>query len=340
MNQLVDHMLTASAKPIIVLSGLGGIGKTALAYEVVRRVMQADVFSQFAWESLKSEEFIGVERRQRSAQALDMPSLLTRIARQLGLVLPPDMPLDAFQASLRSYLRQGAYLIVVDNLESLDAVRKVVYMLYELISPSASPYPSKILVTSRERLVDETYVYDRFIEGLSAEATHEFLMVEATSRGAESFIQMSQSLRQRVFDVTGGMPLALKLLVSQYVLGIALDEAIVRLEQAVDEEELYRFIYFALWEKLSIEGQLVVGAAASFGFSVSRDMLIDTSELDPHIFANAIRELVRMSLIEVHLYPEMRLQRYSIHALTRWFVNAPLVELWNQQKGEPDATDG
>jgi hypothetical protein len=26
-------------------------------------------------------------------------------------------------------------------------------------------------------------------------------------------------------------------------------------------------------------------------------------------------------------------KRYDIHAMTRWFVNAPLTELWNQQKG-------
>lgn len=153
-------------------------------------------------------------------------------------------------------------------------------------------------------------------------------------------MKMSPILQERVFGVTGGMPLALKLLVSQYMLGIALDEAIERLEQAVDEQELYRFIYFALWEKMSIDSQLVIGAAASYGFSVSRDMLIDTCELDAQTFAGAIRELVRMSLIEVNLYPEMRLQRYSIHALTRWFVNAPLVELWHQQKGQSDATDG
>lgn len=340
LKTLMAALRDPSGKRVIVVSGLGGIGKTALVYEVVRRIMRDDVFDQLAWESLKSEEFIGVERRQRGAQSLEMPAILGRIARQLGLTIPPDTPVETLRAILKSHLREGRKLIVVDNLESLDAVRVVAEDLYRLVDPTASSQPCRVLITSRERLVEEPYAVDHFLTGLSEDATYDLLKIEAITRELPATRQLSDTQKKRIYTVTGGMPLAIKLLVSQQALGIAIDEALQRLEEAVDEEELYRFIYFDLWDKLNVDAQLVVSAAASFGHATNRDLLLSTSQLQTAKFNTAIRELVRMALIEIALYPEMHLQRYNIHPMTRWFVNAPLTELWFKQKGESDTTGG
>lgn len=52
----VSQALQATAgKPVVVVSGLGGIGKTAVAYEVVKHVMQPGRFEKLAWETAKSE---------------------------------------------------------------------------------------------------------------------------------------------------------------------------------------------------------------------------------------------------------------------------------------------
>ena len=49
------------------------------------------------------------------------------------------------------------------------------------------------------------------------------------------------------------MPLALKLIVSQSLLGIALDEELARLEGVMDEHEIYRFIYYKTFNKETAE---------------------------------------------------------------------------------------
>lgn len=327
---LTDVLQTLAGKQVVVVSGLGGIGKTALAYEVVKRVMQSGGFERLAWETVKSEEFTGIDIRVRSQQTISFPSVLASYyARQLGLESLSTQPSDVLYNRLRDTLRSGRHLIVLDNLETLEAAQNVARQLYEMVSPGES----RVLITSRERLVDEYFVYDYFVRGLSEPASLELIHDEAQSRGADMLLQADATLLKRIFTTTGGMPLALKLIVSQVLLGIALDEELARLEGVMDEQEIYRFIYFAIWQKLSKPAQKLLIGAATFPTVALRSMLQPVSELEDSAFNQAVPELVRMSIMEVTHHPLAAQKCYDIHAMTRWFVNAPLTELWNQQKG-------
>lgn len=334
VQTMITHLTNPTARPVIVVSGLGGIGKTALAYEVISRVV--DRFEGLAWESARSEEFAGVAIRVRQHQRVNLHSLLVSVAQQLGFPALAALAPDVLQRRLREIVRSGSYLIVLDNLETLDAAREVARALYELVSPPAGARPSRVVITSRERLVDEDYVYDQFVRGLSEPDALALLELEARNRGVAGLV-VDDSLGHHIYTVTGGMPLALKLLVSQFLLGIALDQELDRLEQATGEEELYRFIYFSLWEKLSLNAQKVLVGAAAFGTSAQRAMLARVSQVAEAEFDLAIADLVRASLIEVITRPDLNQPRYDIHAMTRWFVNAPLTELWNQQRRQSQA---
>jgi hypothetical protein len=127
------------------------------------------------------------------------------------------------------------------------------------------------------------------------------------------------------------MPLAIKLIVSQFLLGIALDEELERLAQTENEAELYHFIYFALWDKLSLSAQQVLVSMGFFGAPALRAMVLEVSEVAETDFTPAVTELVRSSLMEVMPHLEAMQQRYTIHAMTRWFINGPLTDLWRRQ---------
>jgi hypothetical protein len=228
-------------------------------------------------------------------------------------------------------LRQGSYLIVLDNLESFAAAQEIAHQLHALVSSPANPHPSKILITSRERLLHDPLVYDYFIQGLSEPATIDLLQAEAKSRGADLLAQTHQ-YDQRIYKTTGGMPLAIILIVTQFLLGISLDQELDRLEQTTNEEDLYRFIYFSIWEKLNIPAKKVLVGAATFGTSAQRDHLIRVSKTQSPDFEKAVADLIHFSLMEVFHYPSLNQQRYDIHPLTRWFVNGPLTDLWEQQR--------
>ncbi len=336
---LAAHLGDPVARPVVVVSGLGGIGKTALAYEVASRVMAAGHFERLAWTGARSEEFVGVAIRARGEQPINLHSILIDLAQQLGFSGLASLAPEMLQRRLRGAVRQGDCLIVLDNLETLAAARDVARALHALVSPAAGSPPSKVLITSRERLVDEPFVFDQFVRGLSEPDAVALVELEARNRGAGAVLGDDAALGRRIHAVTGGMPLALKLIVSQYLLGIGLGAELARLESATDEEQLYRFIYFSLWEKLSREAQKVLVGAATFGTSAQRGMLMRVSQVEESAFDPAIADLVRASLIEVIPGPGAGQPRYATHAMTRWFVNAPLAEVWHQQKGEVRSRD-
>jgi hypothetical protein len=329
LEAVIQALQATLGKPVVVVSGLGGIGKTAVAYEVIKRAMQSGRFEKLAWETAKSEEFTGVGIRQRREQTISFPNVLASYARQLGFESLTTQPPEVLRLRLRDALRTGSYLIVLDNLETLEAAQNVARQLYEMVSPGKS----RVLITSRERLVDEPFVYDYFVRGLSEPASLELIRDEAEAREAATLLQADDALLKRIYTTTGGMPLALKLIVSQSLLGIALDEELTRLEGVMDEQEIYRFIYFAIWQKLSRPAQKLLIGAATFATTALRPMLQPVSELDDAAFNQAVPELVRASLMEVSHHSHAAQKRYDIHAMSRWFVNTPLMELWNRQKG-------
>ena len=330
VEDIAGRLLDRRGGQVTVLSGLGGIGKTAIAYEVAEQVMQQGCFESLAWETARSEEFVGVSVRPYREQLLDWPSILISITRQLGedrlLAFPPDQ----LQLRLRDVLRQSGALLVLDNLESLDAVRDVARSLHEMVSPSGSDCASKVLITSRKRLVDQPYVHDRFIPGLSPKSTIQLLQSEARQRGAKALLDIPADLAEQLYTVTGGMPLAIKLIVSQHLLGVALDAELARLEIVDGENELYRFIYSDLWKNLDQPSQLVLVALAGFASSAQEGMIRRIGQLDEADFSDAVARLIHLSLIHVNHHPVAEQQRYDMHAMTRWFVNAVLPEAWDR----------
>lgn len=330
VHELSARLLDPRAPRLLVISGLGGIGKTALAHEVIRSVMQQNRFELVLWQSVKSEEFISASISRRQA-VTNLTEALLGYARQLGMD-EKFIRADRVQDALKDSWQSGHYLIVLDNLETLESAEMVVRELRDMLGDS--PH-SRILLTSRKRLAGESYLYDQPVRRLDEPDATAFLLDEAQQRGAESLADAGKALFHRVYEVTEGMPLAIKLIVTQYLLGIALDEELERLMGAINEEQLYRFIYFDIWHKLPLAAQKLLVGAASVPSSMQRASLMPASQLSLEHFQQAVPELVRASLMDVRSHPVAERQRYEIHAITRWFINIVLQGLWEAGRPSP-----
>jgi len=262
---------------------------------------------------------------------LTFAALQNLIVTQLGLDHLRGLAPDQLERELRRTLRKSAYLIVVDNLETVDTSHELARNLHGLLGPAQRGIATRALLTSRERLLDVPYVFDYCLSGLDADASEAFIRSEAAERGAEALQQAPQALLHRIYDTTRGMPLAMKLIVSQFLAGIPVDTEIERLRNTT-EEDLYRFLYLELWHKLNLSAQHVLVAAGTFSSAASRSMLQTVSRTSDAEFETAITSLVRMSLIDASAHLEAIHRRYDLHPLTRWFVNGPLRSQWERER--------
>jgi len=304
---------------------LGGIGKTALAYEALHRVVQTDRYHGLVWAVAKQEEFIGVESFTRVGAPIDTQAILAAFAEGAGIGHLQDQPTPQLQAALKLIFQEQRFLIYLDNLETVPQSRAFAVLLHDLIAGSGS----RVLLTSRESLADFAFVREYRIEGLPEAAALQLLREEASERGAETLLKATPDLLHQLYATTEGMPLAIKLIVSQYLLGIALDDELLRLRATAPEQEFFRFIYATLWNKLTPDARHFLIGLAAFPTWTLRAILQPVIAQEDVAFVEAVAELSRMSLLNVQHHPQLAHQLYDLHSMTRWFVNGPLAAAWS-----------
>jgi hypothetical protein len=123
---------------------------------------------------------------------------------------------------------------------------------------------------------------------------------------------------QRIYQVVGGHPLALKLVVGQLA-SLPLSQVLSRLQQAQGKsiEELYTFIYWQVWHLLELTAQqvLLVMPLVEEG---TMEQLLALSQLEPDDLNRALEQLITLSLVQVG--GELDDRRYSLHRLTETFL--------------------
>ncbi len=131
LDQLVDYLDSASRNSPYVLSGISGVGKTALAL-------------QAAWKAAASFPdgcfFLEIEEEESN----HTPDILDSLLRMLGVPKGqiPTRP-DALANLWRNQLRGRRLLLILDNVRTVAG-----------IAPLLSSEPGcKIIITSRRRLI-------------------------------------------------------------------------------------------------------------------------------------------------------------------------------------------
>lgn len=320
LEHLLEALQDRQGAPIVVIDGLGGLGKTALAAELARRVVYHHDFQGVIGESAKLEGFTGDAIVSIRAATLDFDLLLNALARQLGHWEIPALKTEEKRTALARLLHQHPYLVLVDNLETAENAHALVAQLRTLLGIS------RALLTSREQ-VRHDYVQRLALRGLEQADSLLFLEADMKQRGMQQPLRKEQLIE--IHAVTGGAPLAMKLVVSQASF-LNLDVVLKQL-RTTESERLYTFIFRRSWDHL-------LPAAQRMLYYISKTAVapVDWEELSSVGIAEteaalvqAIKQLVDYSLVEVSASaagPE-----YSVHQLTRQFVQGDLPNLWQER---------
>ncbi len=291
----------ASRSYLVAIEGIGGIGKTALALEVAHE----------CWENRLFEAVIWTTARERP---IDLTNVLDTIARTLDYPYIAQMPPgEEKEREAAKRLRAQTCLLIVDNFETI-ADEGVSRFLANL------PEPSKALITSRHFTLGEARTIP--LKGMEPDEALALICNEGQRLGLESVEQAEDRILLRLYEATGGVPLAIRWAVGQIAQrGQSLDSVLESLRQAGDD--VFGFMFNRSWDMMSQEARRILVVMPVFASSASKGAIEAASGISGWDFDEGLAQLVEMRLIEVGGGLEEE-PRYEVHPLTRAFGSAEL----------------
>lgn len=312
----------------VVIDGIGGIGKTALAIEVAYICHERNLFDVFLFTTAKRSQLEPSGEQIVPGATLTLDGMVNNLSSMLGQPTVTQLTGAEQSPSLLNVLQNFSgpgrrVLLILDNLETFipNEQSQVATFLRHL------PQHCKAVVTSRRRVVDGA-VWLR-LEKLEWEVARQ-LIEEEMRRAPNLNVALTQAGVQRwkeLYNETGGSPLAL-----QWMLGLmrmrnlSLDRAleVLRSKDAADSP-LHQFIYREARQAMSADDWWVLGALSFFDKPSAFDPLIRTTNLTPLALESILERLHAFSLVNV-LGPG---GPYSLHPLTRSLAR-------DEMRGQPE----
>jgi len=320
---LVARLRDEAAPPVLVLEGMGGLGKTTIATLVARHFVDDDTFARVLWASAQQAQFDHWAGRQYALRprAIDPVDILRQLAQELAIATPGDP--DTLQAEVVARCKGRRSLIVLDNLETVADMAALGLLLGALAGSS------RVLITTRDRApqalpadLPRQYVS---LNELDAPTSVQLLRSAATVTGAKALTDAGDDELLRIYQVTGGNPLALWLVAGQATnipWRTFVDDLIAHCPRASTGYELYDFLYRRSWDQLHDDAKIVLFAMHRCEGGAPYDLLHALSGLAHDAFVAAVDELRRRMLL---LFDGTL---YTIHRLTYTFVRVVVAGWW------------
>lgn len=298
----VKEELTRPNKRLIALSGEGGVGKTTIAAEVARSLM--DKFSgRIVWAS--------AEKRAD----FTLSTILDEIAIQLGDPSPMTLAIEQKENVVCELIAEAPALIVLDNFETVSPAEQsaCVSFLRERV-------PCSSLITSRQQIPSTPNIR---VDGMTPEEAEEFL--------GKLIFQMqdplifSDSVRQQIIETAEARPYVMEWVVAQIDQRAEVPYTVLK-ELSRGEGDAAERIFDHLFNlvQLGDDGRAALLALSLFVPSASREALSVVAGFgdNEHRLNDAITKL--RALLLVKGVDENR--RLTVEGLTRSLAKSRLAK--------------
>ena len=315
IDRLLDELWRPNGPALVLIEGIGGIGKTTLADAVLRRLVRERPNGEIGWVSARHQRIdLAGALWSTERPALTPEALLDALARQVLPGAPPFASSDKALAALRVHLAKRPAVIVVDNLETVADVAGLLPALRQLANPT------RFLLTSRQSLYAEPDLYHYRVPELAEPDALRLVRQEAERRNLPDLATASDAELHPIVATVGGNPLALRLVVGQthvHPLRVVLEDLTAARGPTV--ENLYSYLYRRAWDSLDeLSRRALLAMPLATGRGADLDYLAEISELDAGDLRAALTRLVDLNLVDSR--GDLNERRYAIHALTRSFL--------------------
>jgi hypothetical protein len=317
VDSVVECLLHALHNPdhhfILNIKGIGGIGKTALADYTVRRYLtDDDTLQDLLWISAKQEHLTpsGIASIGNGAVQIRLEHIFDELGYKVGLPEVLRLPLEQKVEKLASLLRTAPHLIVIDNLETVADFQRLTPWLTSLAGPT------KFLLTSRATVPSLTRVTSVELNELDEVASVALIEHIAMVK------RVTDCDPQRIYELVGGNPLAIILLVSQ-MQALPPAEVCNGVEKG-STEDLYRYIYWRSWRTLTLSAQGLLFAIQRAGDIANWEWLQQMSEAPAATVQEALGRLIDLSLVQPQRGSDGQ-RAFAIHRLTSTFLRTEVL---------------
>jgi tetratricopeptide (TPR) repeat protein len=299
-----------SQHALVTIDGIGGIGKSALALEVAHRYLRnyerippEERFEAIIWTSAKQSVLTaeGIQLRGQALRTLD--DVYTTIAVTLQREDISRARSEEQAEVVRNTLTRQRTLLIVDNLETVDD-EAVLSFLREL------PAPTKAIVTTRHRI---DVAYPVRLVGMQREDAQRLIAQECAKKG----VTLREDEAYRLYNRTGGVPLAMVWSIAQMGFGYGVEAVLTRLGQPTGD--IAKFCFARAME--GIQGKpahKLLMALSIFATDASREALGYVTNLPELDRDEGLVELEGLSLVNKHK------SRFVFLPLTKMFASAEL----------------
>jgi tetratricopeptide (TPR) repeat protein len=298
----------------VLIDGLGGIGKTALAI----RAGHASSTEQFEFKlflSAKVRELTPQGEQELSDFMLpNYMALLAELASALGETDIAKMDPNERVKAVQRALAVKRALLVIDNLETFDERERV--RVFQFLG--RLPATCKAIVTSRRRAdVDARAIR---LDRLAQSEALELMAALAHSDRNRHLARASDHERQALYEITNGNPLLIKWTAGQLGRGHCrtVAEACAFLRAAPKDNDPLEFIMGDLLETFTASETTVLAALTHFTQPAQVEWIADLAGLAKREAQTALEDLTDRALLVAD--PEAKM--FALPPLAAHFIRS------------------
>lgn len=311
----IDDALKSDRTFVTSLTGIGGVGKTALACWAALRAHDSKKFDYIVSLTAKDRALTSTGIVPLAPTLSSLSDLLAEISDVTGFseLSQIDDLSERIKAVKSSILSQFRGLLFVDNLETVDDPQLISFL-------EDLPLPTRAIVTSRRSRV-RVAAMPIPVGPFSKSEAVEFLTHTARVRRKDSIAELSDTEKIRLAESCDRVPLVIEWFIGRARSAErALKDAETLAAEGKHGEELLEFSFRRVYGELPEKQQSILKVLSLMGTQLPIEAIAAGADLPVHNAADQIEELKDYSLVESQYDLNYRDIAYSLLPVTSTFV--------------------